>query len=273
MKSMKNLSALLLCLILLVSAMPAMAEETPAADPQAPAMEAAEQEEAPAEPAPFRGWNKKEKYQYVHFGNYPKEADGSVQPMLWRVLTTNEPEGYAMLMTELVVDGYPIIWVERKEDREKQNFRRITCIEESDLYTWMNSTMAETMFTEQEMTVLQKDRGILFVLNASEMCKVNWGFTKSVYSKQPTRICKATEYAKARGVYEDRRGGATYWVNDLKSLNGYRMRIVGYNGHMSYGGYSRQNIGIRPAVLVDMTKVEFVSGTGAKDDPYLVQLR
>ena len=34
----------------------------------------------------LRGYNKKEGYQYIQFGAFPQEADGTVKPILWRIL-------------------------------------------------------------------------------------------------------------------------------------------------------------------------------------------
>ena len=42
-------------------------------------------------------------YIYINYGRYPYEADGTVAPILWRVLGIDE-DGYALLLTEYVID-------------------------------------------------------------------------------------------------------------------------------------------------------------------------
>lgn len=95
----------------------------------------------------LRGYTKTDKYQYVTFGNYPQTQEGEVTPVLWRVLSVGETQGTAMLLADLVMDAYPIIWVDNKKDADNHNFRRISSFEESDMYVWLRETMAPTMFT------------------------------------------------------------------------------------------------------------------------------
>ena len=252
MSAIKCFLCLLLCMAM--TAPPALAETT-------------------GQEAAFRGWSEKKSYQYVSFGRYPETDICEVKPLLWRVLATNE-QGEALLLTEYVIDMYPIIWVEDEKDREEHNFRAISDITESDLYTWMNSTMTETMFTEEETTALNAARGTLFLLNRTEYCTVDYGFTRSVYGKQTSRICSATGYAKIRGVYQERGvKGTTYWLNDLSPGNPWRMSIVGMNGHISYAGCARQNVGVRPACLVKMDRVSFTAGDGTKENPYVISVK
>ena len=223
--------------------------------------------------ASFRGWNKKEKYQYVIMGSYPESAEGEVAPLMWRVLTVNEEDNTALLLTELIIDMYPVIWVDDRKDSQNRNYRRINNIEESDLYVWMNDTMTHTIFPDEYLPCLVGgDRGTIFVLNRKEMCNPNYGFTKSVYGEQPTRQCKCTAYAKERGVFVGNNHCSTYWVSDIKGPKHYYMSVVGYNGHISYAGYARQNVGVRPACLLKMDTVHFASGSGTKEDPYIIEV-
>ena len=188
------------------------------------------------------------------------------------VLGVDEESGYALLMTQYVIEMYPIIWVENKKDRDNHNFRKITDIREGDIYGWMNSTMIDTLLTAEEQATL-KDTGdgvYLYVLDRSEMTNEAYGFAKRVYGHNITsRITTCTPYAKDRGCIL-LKGGTTYWVSGLKPGNPYRMSIVGYNGHISYAGCGRQNVGIRPGCWVKMDQVHFSSGSGTQEDPYVV---
>ena len=263
-----------------------MPEEEPSEEPaeEEPAEETSDEDtiegmdedtSASGERAPFKGWSKKTKYQYVRFGKYPKTKDGEATPLLWRVLTVNEEEGTALLFTEYVIEMYPIIWVDSQKDRDNHNFRALDDIRGGDIYGWMNSTMIDTMFTEAEQATL-KDTGdgvYLYILDRHEMTNPDYGFSKAVYGKNiPSRIAPCTEYAKSRGVLLYK-GGSTYWVNGLRPGNPWRMSIVGYNGHISYAGCGRQNVGIRPGCWVYTDQVTFVSGSGTESDPYIVEAK
>ena len=85
----------------------------------------------------LRGYIKGEEYQYVQLGEYPYEADGTVRPVLWRVLTVND--GSALLLTEYIIDTKQVIFETDQRVIEKHSFRRISSYAESDLYEWLNS--------------------------------------------------------------------------------------------------------------------------------------
>ena len=44
---------------------------------------------AAQEPFSLRGYDQKEGYQYVQLGEFPQDADGTVRPILWRVLSAD----------------------------------------------------------------------------------------------------------------------------------------------------------------------------------------
>ena len=81
MKLFRRLIALLLLLTMLPVIPLAMAESgtvanmTPATatDVEPAADESAQADTVTYEPAPFKGWSKKTKYQYVTFGSYPQQ--------------------------------------------------------------------------------------------------------------------------------------------------------------------------------------------------------
>lgn len=56
------------------------------------------------EAAELRGYDKKNGYQYVAFGNFAYDTAGNEAPLLWRVLTVKEDT--ALLLTEYIVDFY-----------------------------------------------------------------------------------------------------------------------------------------------------------------------
>lgn len=48
------------------------------------------------------------------------------------------------------------------------------------------------------------------------------------------------------------------------------MQLIGYNGHLNWGAYTRVNVGLRPSVRLDMTQMEITGGTGTKKDPFIL---
>ncbi len=226
---------------------------------------------AAAEDAALRGWNKTDKYQYVLFGAYPQTAEGGVEPVLWRVLRADGEQ--ALLLAEYVLDAEPIIRCDDKKMQEKHTYRRITAFEESDLYPWLSEVMAPTLFTGAQLAALDDTRGKVFILNDKEFTNVDYGFTRTIYGEGdvPALRCRKTTptpYAKQKGDIYTQSGGCTYWVDNVKGKLDYKMGIVGFNGHMSYGAYHRTNIGIRPAILVNMALVELAEGDGTMENPY-----
>lgn len=229
---------------------------------------------AVAESAAFRGWNKNDKYQYVQYGMYPQTADGDIEPVLWRVLGVKN--GQALLLAEYVLDAEPIIICDDKKMQEAHSYRRITTFEECDLYPWLSDVMAVNMFTPDELAALDWSRGKVFILNSDEFINVDYGFTRTIYGEGdvPVLRCRKTlptAYAKKKGNIYTESGGCTYWVDNVKGKLDYKMGIVGFNGHMSYGAYHRTNIGIRPAVLVNADLTAFEGGSGTQNDPYLLR--
>ena len=152
--------------------------------------------------AAFRGYSKQDGYQYVIFGNYPYDRDGTVKPLMWKVLSVTD-DGLALLITNQVIDAYPMQYIEGKVDlKTYKGYRKISSYEESDLYPWMNSEMLTTMLTEEEQAVLDDSRGKLFLLTRQEFLMPEYGFSTAVYGTLiKSRVCKCTGYASKRGVY------------------------------------------------------------------------
>ena len=49
----------------------------------------------------LRGYDQKEGYQYLYLGEFPQEADGTVKPILWRVLSVDDQQAY--LLSEYIL--------------------------------------------------------------------------------------------------------------------------------------------------------------------------
>jgi poly-gamma-glutamate synthesis protein (capsule biosynthesis protein) len=220
-----------------------------------------------------RGYVKGQGYEYISMGSYPQGKGGEVAPLVWCVLDVTD--GRALLMTRYVIDAQQAIFESDEAAIKARTYRRIASFAESDLCAWMNDIMLPEILGDTGLgaALVAGEFGRLYPLSDEQFLTPGYGFSMARYGSGPTRLGKVTPYAAARGVYHDRLGNAPYWVAAIKDPAGYKMQIVGYNGHLSYGAYTRVNIGVRPALLLDLTLCDITGGTGTQDDPYQVALK
>lgn len=223
--------------------------------------------------AGLRGYEKGNGWQYVYFGEYPYERDGTTAPVLWRILEVSD--GKALLMTEYIIDTQQVVFESDPRKIERNEYRRLTCYADSDLYTWMNTTALDTLLGDdpiRDALIEEPGGGKFFILTMEQFLNVDYGFSPTRWDNQPTRHATGTPYAiRARGLFVDMEiSKSPYWAADIKSVDGYRMALVGNNGHLSWGGYTRTNVGIRPSVRLDLSQIKVQGGTGTKKDPYVL---
>jgi hypothetical protein len=123
--SMKQLLATILCLLAILGAGAAPAEE-------------------------IVGFSAEAKdYHYMILGTYPYEEDGTEAPLVWRVLGVQDQ--VATLFTEDVIDVRQMIELETYKQLSKKKYpRKIQDWTESDLYVWMCGELAETILRQQD---------------------------------------------------------------------------------------------------------------------------
>ncbi len=223
--------------------------------------------------AGLRGYERGNGWQYVYLGEYPYERDGTTAPVLWRILEVSD--GKALLMTEYIIDTQQVVFESDPRKIERNEYRRLTCYADSDLYTWMNTTALDTLLGDDPIRnalVEEPGGGKFFILTMEQFLNADYGFAPNRWDNQPTRHATGTPYAiRARGLYVDMEiSKSPYWAADIKSVDGYRLALVGYNGHLSWGGYTRTNVGIRPSVRLDLSQIKVQSGTGTKKNPYVL---
>lgn len=230
----------------------------------------------------LRGYSRQTKphYQVVQMGTYPYEADGTARPVLWQILSVNEHE--ALLFSEIILDVHQVILCDNKRDSENRNFRRLTDYNQSDLYTWMNSDMLRTLFGDDPMVnaLVETHNGVMYPLTDTQMLTPAYGYSAGRYGEYPERRCKASPYAKSIKMYPDwgqklyvyeSYGTSPYWVIGFKSSTEscIMMQLCGYDGHLSWGVYTRTGVGVRPALTLDLTKCTVTGGSGTDDDPFV----
>lgn len=209
----------------------------------------------------LRGYEKGTGYQYVQFGSYPYEKDGTVAPSLWRVLAIEN--NYAFLLNEYVVDA------------ERFHHEKVDQPEWKDyeIFGYMNGTMVPKMFTPAEQGALKytEEMGRLFILDNREFMTGAYGFRQIMTEVQWERECEPTPWAVAnrKAYIHPPNGKSWYWSRTCRhtAAGGYEY-MFGYNGHISMAGFLRIG-GIRPACYVDLTMLDHATGSGTKADPYV----
>ena len=221
----------------------------------------------------LRGYDKNAGgYQYVLAGKYPYEADGTEAPVLWRVLSVND--GEALLLTEMLIDAKQVTFSDDPVVLEKHTYPNLSSFAESDLSHWLNSDMLSVMFENDPLVdaLVEKEQGRVSILTQAQLTDTALGFVKAIYTNTRIKVRQAypTPYAKACGIYVDRSfGSAAWWTSELQKK--LKCNIVGVDGHISNNFYTRKKVGVRPAITLDLSKVNVASGTGTKDDPYILE--
>ena len=222
----------------------------------------------------LRGYDKNQGgWQYVSMGTYPYEADGTQAPVLWQVLRVKD--GKALLLTTYVVDTQQVIFVSDQSAIKNHSYRRISDYSESDLIGWMNDVMYPALMGTDDLrcAVTEEKYGRLYILTREDYLDPTLGFSKQEFGEVKIRRASGTPYAvKARGLYVNENGMSPYWAAYVKSPSNYMLQLVGYDGHLSYGAYSRVNVGIRAALTLDVSLFEIAGGTGTEEDPFTLAL-
>ena len=220
----------------------------------------------------LRGYWKGHGWKFVQLGQYPYEKNGKVAPVLWRVLEIKD--NVALLITEYVIDTQQGIFETDQKKMDNYDYRRITCYEESDLMPWLNTVCIETLFggdPVRSLLIPDETRGELFILNMDELRNPDYGFSANTWGEQPSRQAAGTPYAvRTKGLYSDNNGKVSYWAADIKDEEAYRLALVGFDGHLSWGGYTRTNVGLRLAIRVDLTELEVTGGEGTRQKPFVL---
>ena len=196
----------------------------------------------------MRGFVKGQGYQYVNLGEYPYEADGTVRPVLWRILSIDD--GIALLHMENVIDVKQVIFETDPKVIEKHTFRRISSYAESDLFPWINSEMLDNLMGDNPLRgalVSDPELGTLRPLTKEEALTPAYGFSNNPWGEEinahPDRQGVSTPYARSKGLYVERANGKSpWWCIAIKNPTDYKFGLVGHNGHISWGAYTNTKV-------------------------------
>lgn len=234
----------------------------------------------------LRGFDKKDGYQYISLGEFPQEADGSVKPILWRVLSVDEQQAY--LLSEYVLfnnrvhpddeeyiafqaafnqtemfrllngpfEGNPISIEEQRELKSIERLGRVHIAE---------VCFRDQAFTaaEQAMLIEDDELGMVFLAAADDLKNKEYGFSSS---KQ--RQAKGTEYALENGLFRYQNGTSPYWTRSQSVSYKYATRCTKVDGDLGYIRCVVMNEGCRPAVRLSLEGLEPTGGSGTMEDPY-----
>lgn len=211
----------------------------------------------------LRSYTKDEGYVYVDLGRYPQKADGTVLPLLWRVLTVEEDKAY--LCSEYVLFAMPMHVNYTEYKTIGADFGN------TDLCHYLNGEFAADAFTEEELSFLMpyETYGKVFLLDSSDLKSKEIGMGVGEGLK-----AWGTEYAiEVTGLYVFRPkfgSHSAYWTRNQSTTDTRHARCTKDGGQLGHIVSDRENEGVRPAVYLDLTQCEIVSGTGTMDDPFIM---
>lgn len=234
----------------------------------------------------LRGYDSKEGYQYVSLGRFPQEADGTIQPILWRVL--NVDDGAAYLLSEYVLfnnrihpddlayvdfegafnqtemfallngpfEGQPISSEEQQALKAKERLGRAYIAE---------ICFIDEAFTAEEQALLISDEelGMVFLAAAEDLKNAAYGFTN-----EKSRMGYGTQYALENGLFKYQNGSSPYWTRSqsISFPNGTRCTKV--DGALGYIRCVVMNEGCRPAIRLNLDGLSPSGGSGTMEDPF-----
>ena len=213
--------------------------------------------------AQVRGYVNKQGWEFVQFGQYPYEADGTPAGVLWRVLKVED--GVAFMITEKVID-FVLHHTEKDKDPEQPLAYADTLMRQ-----FCNETCVPAMFTEAEraaLTEMEDGRGLLSCPTFEELTDTATGYP-SGKGKNQRRNAWGTPYAYAKGLKKLGSNNCSWYFTATWRRLGFRW-IVGDDGHISVVGADREG-GLRPVIYVDLNKVDSLGGEGSREEPYVWQ--
>lgn len=234
----------------------------------------------------LRGYDKKEGYQYVRLGAFPQDADGTVRPILWRVLKADDTQAY--LLSEYVLFNNRV----HPDDKEYIAFGG--AFNQTEIFTLLNGPFTgnpiskeeqdvlkgrerlgrvhianicfkDEAFTavEQSMLITDEEFGTIFLISAEELKDSALGF-----KNDKDRKAWGTEYAIENGLFKYQNGSSPYWTRSQSKSFDYGTRCTKVDGALGYIRCVVMNEGCRPAVRLSLENLAISGGSGTMDDPF-----
>ena len=220
----------------------------------------------------LRGYDKADGYVYLTLGEFPQTETGYVEPILWRVLSVDDEKAY--ILSEYVLEARRIHgdyneYANKPTNQKKPGFDGDYT--KTEMAQYLNGEFASTRFTEGELAILLADEelGLFFLPSADDLKNQDYGFTSN-----ESRKAWGTAYALANGLfkYQRNRGShSPYWTRSQSTSNKQGARCIKSKGELGYINVITEDEGMRPACYLDMTKAIVASGSGTKEDPFVLK--
>ena len=214
--------------------------------------------------AQLRGYERNHGWEFVLWGEYPYEADGTPENVMWRVLTVSDD--VAFMITESIID-----FVHYHSEKDTDPERPLNYVD-TLMSRFCNEECLSTMFSADEQAALiemEDGRGKLSCPTFDELTDTATGFP-SGKGKNTRRNAWGTPYAYHKGLKKLGSNRCSWYFTATWRRPGFRW-IVGDDGHISVVGSDRIG-GVRPVIRLDLSKIEIVSGDGTRNAPYLLEI-
>ena len=212
---------------------------------------------ADGEALELRGWDADEGYQYLQFGKYHQAYAG--EPILWRVLAVRDNR--ALLLSEFILDARPF------DDRTVEEGRTNEW-EHSTLFEWLNGEFIHTAFTGSQRNLILENgsAGRVFLASDAELSNPAHGFESNKYEPDPARVAAGTSYAFDNGLWKQNSENSTYYTRTRpNNTNAHHINTAGRAG---LARVERTNVGVRPALWLNIRTLPFTEGEGTMEDPF-----
>ena len=148
----------------------------------------------------LRGYDAKSGYVYVTLGQCPQDADGGVEPIVWRVLSVEDSRAY--LLSEYVLEARPIHsdyqeYANKPTNKKKPGFNGD--FTQTEMSRYLCGDFAQNCFTDDERAMLTPDDtfGLFFLASDADLKNKAYGFTSN-----ESRKAWGTPYALANGLFK-----------------------------------------------------------------------
>lgn len=192
-----------------------------------------------------------EEYQYVYFGKFEQSREG--QPILWRVLTVEGND--ALLLSEKILTTMPFGFSNEWE--------------QSQIKKWLNAAfMMEAFSANERKAIYSSDTlGSVFILSQLELRNSEYGFSRKEEGNDKQRCAKGTTLAIEEGLFvNDDNQCSTYFTRTTP--NSKNLMSVTSEGAFGVVKPGRDDIGVRPAMWVNLKEITFSEGDGTIQYPY-----
>ena len=184
-------------------------------------------------------------YCYLTFGVYPQKNDGSVEPILWKVLNCTSYS--AKIISNSILFNCDIVpqgsstWLS------------------TDLYVFLNNTFVRDAFTDSERkSLIATDQGVITLLSVNDVKNSLMGFIDNT-----SREAIQTEYASKQKSKQNN----AWWLLPDADVFQNKNSYIKSNGLIS-SIEKEVPLGVRPVCIIDLETLVISEGNGMFDDPY-----